>query len=94
MLILFSSDYADKIINGTGKFEELMAASQAISASCAQLVLASKVKADMSSQNLANLSKSSKLVVQETGNVIATTKHCIKLIEESGRFGETIFESP
>lgn len=61
-----------------------MAASQEIAASCAQLVVASRVKADSSSKNLANLSKSSKLVLQETGNVIATTKHCYKLIDESG----------
>lgn len=61
-----------------------MAASQAIAGACAQLVLASKVKADQSSENLHNLSKSSKMVLNETGNVIATTKHCIKLIDDSG----------
>lgn len=70
---------------GTGKFEELMAASQEIAASCAQLVVASRVKADKSSQNLSNLSNSSKCVLQETGNVIATTKHCSKLVEDNGK---------
>lgn len=74
---------ADKIIRGNGKFEELMAASQEIAAACAQLVVASRVKANSASENLAKLSKSSKLVLQATGNVIATTKHCNKLIEES-----------
>lgn len=80
----FYSETADKILSGSGKFEELMAASQQIAASCAQLVVASRVKADSSSQNLAKLSKSSKLVLQETGNVIGTTKQCIKMIDESG----------
>jgi len=76
-------DTAEKIIRGNGKFEELMAASQEIAAACAQLVVASRVKANSSSENLAKLSKSSKLVLSATGNVIATTKHCSKLIEES-----------
>ncbi|KAH9389798.1 histidine permease [Tyrophagus putrescentiae] len=74
---------ADKLIRGNGKFEELMAASQEIAAACAQLVVASRVKASSSSENLARLSKSSKAVLTATGNVIATTKHCNKLIEES-----------
>nr|XP_027203419.1 huntingtin-interacting protein 1-like [Dermatophagoides pteronyssinus] len=74
---------ADKIISGSGKFEALMAASQEIAASCAQLVVASRVKAEASSQNLSNLSKSSKSVLKETGNIIAITKHCSKLIEEN-----------
>ncbi len=80
------SETADKLIRGNGKFEELMAASQEIAAACAQLVVASRVKASSSSENLARLSKSSKAVLTATGNVIATTKHCNKLIEESGEF--------
>lgn len=79
-----SRETADKLIRGNGKFEELMAASQEIAAACAQLVVASRVKASSSSENLARLSKSSKAVLTSTGNVIATTKHCNKLIEESG----------
>jgi huntingtin interacting protein 1 len=39
-------DSADRVISGTGKFEELMAASREVAASTAQLVVASKVKAD------------------------------------------------
>lgn len=85
-----TSETADKIISGSGKFEALMAASQEIAASCAQLVVASRVKADSSSQNLSNLSKSSKSVLQETGNIIAITKHCSKLIEDNGK--STIYE--
>lgn len=81
-----TSETADKIISGSGKFEALMAASQEIAASCAQLVVASRVKADSSSQNLSNLSKSSKSVLQETGNIIAITKHCSKLIEDNGKY--------
>ena len=61
-----------------------MVASQEIAAACAQLVVASRVKANSSSENLVKLSKSSKSVLQATGNVIATTKHCNKLIDESG----------
>lgn len=78
------SEIADKIIRGKGKFEELMAASQEIAAACAQLVVASRVKAQSSSQNMAKLAQSSKAVLQATGNVIATTKQCNELIEESG----------
>lgn len=76
-------EIADKIIRGKGKFEELMAASQEIAAACAQLVVASRVKAQSSSQNMAKLAQSSKAVLQATGNVIATTKQCNELIEES-----------
>ncbi|UXI14589.1 phosphatidylinositol 4 kinase [Sarcoptes scabiei] len=79
----FLVETADKIVSGLGKFEELMAASQEISASCAQLVVASRVKADSNSENLSNLSKSSKSVLEETGKIIATTKQCSKLIEEN-----------
>ena len=78
-----SSDVADKVLSGGGKFEELMAASNEISASCAQLVVASRVKASSGSENLAKLTQSSKSVLKETSGVIATTKHCIKLIDES-----------
>lgn len=42
------SDSADRVIAGKGKFEELMAASREVAASTAQLVVASKVKADRS----------------------------------------------
>lgn len=84
----YNSETADKIVSGLGKFEELMAASQEISASCAQLVVASRVKADSNSENLSNLSKSSKSVLEETGKIIATTKQCSKLIEENGKFRE------
>ena len=68
----------------------MIAASQEIAGACAQLVVASRVKANSSSQNLAKLSKSSKVVLEATGNVIATTKNCNKLIEESG---EEFFEN-
>ena len=45
-----------------GKFEELIAASQEIASSTAQMVVASKVKAKKESQNLAALSSASKKV--------------------------------
>jgi hypothetical protein len=46
-----------------GKFEELIAASQEIASSTAQMVVASKVKANKESKNLASLSSASKKVI-------------------------------
>jgi len=42
-MLLHCSDSADLVIQGTGKFEELMVWSHEISASTAQLVAASRV---------------------------------------------------
>ncbi|KAG1654189.1 Huntingtin-interacting protein 1 [Nymphon striatum] len=79
----FLVEAADKVVNGKGKFEELVVASQGISAGTAQLVIASRVKADKDSQCLHKLSTSSKQVTQATGNVVATAKDCAELIEDS-----------
>lgn len=80
----FLLEAADKVVSGDGKFEQLMVASQGIAASTAQLVVASRVKAERGSQNLAGLSEASREVTQATGSVVATAKSCSQLIEENG----------
>ena len=77
---------ADKVVSGQGKFEQLVVASQEIAASTAQLVVASRVKADRNSQNMSALSKASKGVTQATGGVVATAKSCSQMVEENGKF--------
>ena len=54
------SDAADKVVQGTGKFEELVVASHDIAASTAQLVAASRVKARPKSEKLKSLKASSR----------------------------------
>ena len=53
-------DAADKVVQGTGKFEELVVASHDIAASTAQLVAASRVKARPKSEKLKSLKVSSR----------------------------------
>ncbi|XP_020724235.1 huntingtin-interacting protein 1 isoform X1 [Bombus terrestris] len=74
---------ADKVVAGNGKFEQLVVASQGIAASTAQLVVASRVKANRNSSNLAALSEASRDVTQATGSVVATAKNCSQLVEEN-----------
>lgn len=74
---------ADKVVLGNGKFEQLVVASQGIAASTAQLVVASRVKANRNSSNLAALSEASRDVTQATGSVVATAKNCSQLVEEN-----------
>ena len=81
----FDREAADKVVSGNGKFEELVVASQEISAGTVQLVVSSRVKADKSSKALAEMSIASKSVTQATGNVVASAKDCAQLIEEKGR---------
>lgn len=66
-------DAADLVVQGRGKFEELMVCSREIAASTAQLVAASKVKADKDSPNLAQLQQASRGVNQATAAVVAST---------------------
>ena len=75
---------ADKVVSGQGKLEQLVVASQEIAASTAQLVVASRVKADRNSKNMSALSQASKGVTQATGGVVATAKACGQMIEENG----------
>lgn len=74
---------ADKVVSGQGKLEQLVVASQEIAASTAQLVVASRVKADRNSKNMSALSQASKGVTQATGGVVATAKACGQMIEEN-----------
>ncbi|XP_050784870.1 huntingtin-interacting protein 1 isoform X4 [Gopherus flavomarginatus] len=75
-------DAADLVVQGKGKFEELMVCSHEIAASTAQLVAASKVKADKDSSNLARLRQASRGVNQATAGVVASTKSGKSQIEE------------
>ncbi|XP_071353226.1 huntingtin-interacting protein 1 isoform X2 [Trachinotus anak] len=75
-------DAADMVVQGKGKFEELMVCSHEIAASTAQLVAASKVKADKDSANLHRLQHASRGVTQATAAVVASTKSGKSQIEE------------
>ncbi|KAK0135121.1 Huntingtin-interacting protein 1 [Merluccius polli] len=76
-------DAADLVVQGKGKFEELMVCSHEIAASTAQLVAASKVKADKDSANLHRLQQASRGVAQATAGVVASTKSGKSQIEET-----------
>ncbi|XP_008046655.1 huntingtin-interacting protein 1 [Carlito syrichta] len=76
-------DAADLVVQGKGKFEELMVCSHEIAASTAQLVAASKVKADKDSPNLAQLQQASRGVNQATAGVVASTISGKSQIEET-----------
>ncbi|XP_070591133.1 huntingtin-interacting protein 1 isoform X2 [Erythrolamprus reginae] len=75
-------DAADLVVQGNGKFEELMVCSHEIAASTAQLVAASKVKADKDSINLNKLQIASRGVNQATARVVASTKSGKSQIQE------------
>jgi len=77
------TDAADKVVQGQVKFEQLTVASQEIAASTAQLVFASRVKAELHSPNLKALADASKAVSLATGGVVAAAKHCAELVEDS-----------
>ncbi|XP_036980197.1 huntingtin-interacting protein 1 isoform X3 [Acanthopagrus latus] len=76
-------DAADLVVQGKGKFEELMVCSHEIAASTAQLVAASKVKADKDSAKLHRLQQASRGVTQATAAVVASTKSGKSQIEET-----------
>ena len=74
------------MVKGDGKFEQLMVCSQEIAASTTQLVVASKVKADRQSPNLASLSEASKGVSQATGKVVASAKSASQMVDDMGEW--------
>uniref|UniRef100_A0A8C6QFB6 Huntingtin-interacting protein 1 n=1 Tax=Nannospalax galili TaxID=1026970 RepID=A0A8C6QFB6_NANGA len=76
-------DAADLVVQGKGKFEELMVCSHEIAASTAQLVAASKVKANKGSANLSQLQQASRGVSQATAAVVASTISGKSQIEET-----------
>nr|XP_022901178.1 huntingtin-interacting protein 1 isoform X1 [Onthophagus taurus] len=73
---------ADKVVSGQGKLEQLVVGAQEIAASTAQLVVASRVKAERKSSNLEQLTQASKGVTTATGAVVATVKVCSQLMED------------
>lgn len=80
----FNRNSADKVVSGQGKLEQLAVAAQEIAASTAQLVVASRVKADRNSDNLHQVGAASKKVTTATGEVVATVKDCAIMIDEQG----------
>ena len=74
------------MVKGEGKFEELMVCSQEIAASTAQLVVSSKVKGERGSENLKHLSEASKSVTEATGQVVASAKSGMQMIEDLGMY--------
>ncbi|KAK3539179.1 hypothetical protein QTP86_028666 [Hemibagrus guttatus] len=75
-------DSADKVVLHMGKYEELIVCSHEIAASTAQLVAASKVKADRGSKKLLGLQHASRYVNEMAANVVASTKTGQEQIEE------------
>ncbi|XP_063305789.1 huntingtin-interacting protein 1 [Pelobates fuscus] len=75
-------DAADLVVQGQGKFEDLMVCSHEIAASTAQLVAASKVKSEKDSANLVKLQQASRVVNQNAAGVVASTKLVKSQIEE------------
>ncbi|XP_030073693.1 huntingtin-interacting protein 1-related protein [Microcaecilia unicolor] len=73
---------ADRVVLHTGKYEELIVGSHEIAASTAQLVAASKVKADKNSRNLSKLQQCSRSVNEMAANVVASTKSGQEQVEE------------
>lgn len=73
---------ADKVVLHTGKYEELIVCSHEIAASTAQLVAASKVKADKHSPHLSRLQECSRTVNEMAANVVASTKSGQEQIED------------
>ena len=63
-----------RVVLGSGKFEEIMVASQEIAGSTAQLVIASRVKAREGSSKFQEPRLASKLVTEATGAVVAVAK--------------------
>ncbi|XP_063050834.1 huntingtin interacting protein 1 related b [Engraulis encrasicolus] len=75
-------DSADKVVLHTGKYEELIVCSHEIAASTAQLVAASKVKADRNSKKLGSLQQASRHVNEMAAKVVASTKTGQEHLEE------------
>ena len=88
LLLLFCVSHyreaADKVVKGSGKFEELVVCSQEIAASTTQLVVSSKVKAPRGSTNLPLLAEASRNVTAATGKVVASAKSAAQMIEDLG----------
>ncbi|XP_036132835.1 huntingtin-interacting protein 1-related protein isoform X1 [Molossus molossus] len=73
---------ADRVVLHTGKYEELIVCSHEIAASTAQLVAASKVKANKDSRHLSRLQECSRTVNAMAASVVASTKSGQEQIED------------
>uniref|UniRef100_A0A8C7LXX5 I/LWEQ domain-containing protein n=1 Tax=Oncorhynchus mykiss TaxID=8022 RepID=A0A8C7LXX5_ONCMY len=78
------SDTTDKVVTSGGKYEELIVCSHEIAASTAQLVAASKVKADRNSKKLSTLQQASRHVNDMAAIVVTSTNHGQRQITERG----------
>lgn len=76
------TDAADQAVQGQGKFEEIIVCSHEIAASTAQLVAASRVKANKLSQKLPKVQAASKDVNAAAGQVVASANTARKQIED------------
>ncbi|KAM4719249.1 huntingtin-interacting protein 1-related protein isoform 2-T2 [Anableps anableps] len=77
-------DSADRVVGEKGSYEELIACSHEIAASTAQLVAASKVKADRSNKKLNTLQQASRHVNDMAAVVVTSTKHGQQQISDHG----------
>ncbi|XP_041826400.1 huntingtin-interacting protein 1-related protein-like isoform X2 [Melanotaenia boesemani] len=77
-------DSADRVVGENGTYEELIACSHEIAASTAQLVAASKVKADRSNKKLYTLQQASRHVNDMAAVVVTSTKHGQQQISDHG----------
>lgn len=68
-------DSADRVVGESGRYEELIACSHEIAGSTAQLVAASKVKADRNNKKLHTLQQASRHVNDMAAVVVTSTKH-------------------
>uniref|UniRef100_M4AXT0 Huntingtin interacting protein 1 related n=1 Tax=Xiphophorus maculatus TaxID=8083 RepID=M4AXT0_XIPMA len=77
-------DSADRVVGEKGSYEELIASSHEIAASTAQLVAASKVKADRNNKKLYTLQQASRHVNDMAAVVVTSTKHGQQQISDHG----------
>ncbi|XP_040914591.1 huntingtin-interacting protein 1-related protein-like [Toxotes jaculatrix] len=77
-------DSADRVVGESGTYEELIACSHEIAASTAQLVAASKVKADRNNKKLYTLQQASRHVNDMAAVVVTSTKHGQQQISDRG----------
>ncbi|XP_070706559.1 huntingtin-interacting protein 1-related protein-like [Pempheris klunzingeri] len=77
-------DSADRVVAENGTYEELIACSHEIAASTAQLVAASKVKADRNNKKLGTLQQASRHVNDMAAVVVTSTKHGQRQISDRG----------
>ncbi|KAM7368622.1 hypothetical protein PAMP_012945 [Pampus punctatissimus] len=75
---------ADRVVGENGTYEELIACSHEIAASTAQLVAASKVKADRNNKKLYTVQQASRHVNDMAAVVVTSTKHGQQQISQRG----------